>query len=348
MPFSSSVSAKPNWEAEFRRLILTEPFHIAHGSSSERVVFRLRQEGGIGEGPFVPYYRDTPEAVASWLGQRDRNQAWTAQEEAGAPDVVRLALDILRHDLLAKERNVPVWKLLEQPDPTAKRACRSLGIPKDLKEFSEQLRRFSRQFCVFKLKLGSGNASFDEAIVAAAREAAPRAVFFGDVNGGWSVGEAAALLPKMEQLGLSFVEQPVHHAGGVEVWRELQSARASHALPLYADESVQNARDLRKFAGLIQGVNIKLLKAGGFSGALALLASARELGLGTLLGCMIESSVGVTAAAHLAGAVDWIDLDGHLYLQNDDFEGLLYDSKGRLVMPAGPGIGVQACRGDHF
>ena len=123
-------------------------------------------------------------------------------------------------------------------------------------------------------------------------------------------------------------------------WRALHAARANHTLPLYADESVQTASDISELAGLVQGVNIKLLKSGGFAGAVACLASARALGFGTLLGCMIETSLGVTAAAHLAGAFDWVDLDGHLYLANDDFEGLSYDVDGRLQMPARPGIGA--------
>jgi L-Ala-D/L-Glu epimerase len=348
MPFSKTAATAGPPVAELRRLVLSQPFRIAHGASSERLVLRLRQGEGIGEAPFVPYYPDTAEEVLEWLAQREPNREWTQEEEVAAPGVVRLAADVLRHDLLAKRHNMPVWRLLKQPDPRGMRACRSLGIPSDLQEFSEQVRRFSGQFDVFKLKLGSGNPYFDEAIVAAAREAAPRALFFGDVNGGWSVTEAAVLLPKMQRLGLAFVEQPVHHAGGMEVWRELQAALPFHTLPLYADESVQTVADLRKFAGLVQGVNIKLLKFGGFSGALELLAVARELGCGTLLGSMIESSIGVTAAAHLAGGFDWIDLDGHLYLENDDFEGLFYDPEGRLVMPAGPGIGVQARRGMTF
>lgn len=320
--------------------MLSQPFRIAHGDSSERIVLRLRQGEAIGEAPFVPYYPDTPEAVGIWLEQRDPNRLWTLEEEVGAPAVVRLAADLLRQDSAAKKHGLSVWKLLGQPNPSGMRACRSVGIPSDLKDFSEQVRCFSRQFHVLKLKLGSGNSAFDEAIVAAAREAAPKAVLFGDANGGWSIPEAAALLPKMEELGLAFVEQPVHHAGGIEAWRELHAARSSHSLPLYADESAQTISDICELAGLVQGVNIKLLKSGGFAGALARLASARALGLGALLGCMIETSLGVTAAAHLAGAFDWIDLDGHLYLANNDFEGLAYDSDGRLQMPARPGIGA--------
>jgi len=348
MPSPKPEFSTQNTQFEFRKLRLREPFRIAHGISSERVVLRFHSGGAIGEAPFVPYYPDSPEAVRLWLEHTPPLSSATPLADEDAPAVVKLAADLLHHDLEAKTQQVPLWKRLAQPDPRGMRACRSLGIPTNLSDFSEQVRGRARQFQSLKLKLGSGNPDYDEAIVATAREAAPHAVLFGDVNGGWSVSEAIKLLPRMEKFALSFVEQPVHHAGGIELWRELHAARSNHSLPLYADESVQTLADLPALAGLIQGVNIKLLKSKGFAGAIALLAAARSLGLGTLLGCMIESSIGVTAAAHLAGAFDWIDLDGHLYLADDDFEGLSFDSSGRLQLPDRPGIGVIARSKQHF
>lgn len=348
MPFAKPEFSTQNTQFEFRKLRLREPFRIAHGVSSERVVLRFHLGGAIGEAPFVPYYPDSPEAVRLWLEHNPLTWTATPRTDDDTPAVVKLAADLLRHDWEAKAQQLPLWKRLSQPDPRGMRACRSLGIPADLSAFSEQVRVLARQFQALKLKLGSGNPDFDEAIVAAAREAAPHTILFGDVNGGWSVSEATKLLPRMEKFALSFVEQPVHHAGGIELWRELHAARSTHSLPLYADESVQTTADLPALAGLIQGVNIKLLKSRGFAGAIALLAAARSLSLGTLLGCMIESSIGVTAAAHLAGAFDWIDLDGHLYLADDDFEGLLFDSDGRLQLPDRSGLGVIARSEQHF
>jgi L-alanine-DL-glutamate epimerase-like enolase superfamily enzyme len=262
-------------------------------------------------------------------------------ERIAGSRVLRLALDLLRHDLRGKEAGLPVWKLLSAPNPAGSIATRSLGIPDDLKEFSEQVKSAAIQFRRLKLKLGSGNMDFDEAIVATAREVAPHAVLFVDVNGGWSVEEAIAMLRRIERFSLEFIEQPVHHSGGVEFWRALQAGFTSRTIPLYADESVQNVCDLRGMVGLIQGVNIKLLKTGGFKGALDLINEARAYGMKTLLGCMVESSIGVTAAAHLAGACDWVDLDGHLYLAQDDFEGVFFNKEGLLEMPLRPGIGAR-------
>ena len=301
-------------------------------------MLRVRAGGALGEAPFVPYYSDTPEDVALWLEQRKSKGAWMVEE--GAPRTVRLAADLLLHDLEAQKRGVPVWKLLSMRDPGGARACRSIGIPEDLDDYSEQIRRLSKSFRILKLKLGSGNVDFDEAVVATAREAAPEGVLFADVNGGWSVREAAVLLPRLEKYGLVFVEQPVSHAGGHEAWRELAAALPKRGVPLYADESVQGESDVRGLAGWIEGINVKLFKTSGYAGALACVSAARTLGLRVMLGCMIESSIGVTAAAHLAASFDWVDLDGHLYLLEDDFSGLTFDENGCLHLPSRPGLGL--------
>jgi L-alanine-DL-glutamate epimerase-like enolase superfamily enzyme len=328
-------------EFQLRSLKLAEPFRIAHGSSTERTVFRIFEGGSVGEAPFVPYYEGSPEDVCRWMHIQGADFLRGGQLSEEAPTVVKLAADVLEQDLKGKASGVGVWQLLSQPSPCFVTAGRSLGIPSDLTEFSEKVREASRQFRQLKLKLGSGDSLFDEEVVAKAREAAPHAILFADVNGGWSVAEAVAMLPKLRRYRMAFVEQPVHHSGGVESWEALHAALPSLPLPLYADESVQGAEDLRELQGLIQGVNVKLLKTGTFHGALQLISAARTAGIKTLLGCMIESSIGVTAAAHLAGACDWIDLDGHLYLEEDDFIGVAYDPTGRLVLPQAPGLGVQ-------
>ena len=325
---------------EVKSLRLSSPFRIAHGTSWERQVLRVNARGGFGEAPFVPYYHEDPSAAVDWLRQRKSYGDWTPAQLHEAPRTVRLALDVLQHDLLGKASGVPAWHLLNLPNPNGVSACRSLAIPTDLAAFSEQVHALSRQFRVLKLKLGSGNMDWDEAIVAAARDAAPEAVLFGDVNGGWTPGEAIRLIPKLLRQGLAFVEQPVHHDGGIEAWRELVAGLGSARLPLFADESVQNAGDVSLFAGMVQGVNVKLLKCGGFAGAMKMIQRAKGHGLQTLLGCMIESSLGVTAASHLAAAVDWIDLDGHLYLADNDFAGLTFGERGALSVPSQLGLGA--------
>lgn len=323
--------------AELKTLDLTEPFRIAHGTSSMRQVLRVSWGDAVGEAPFVPYYGEDSEATLSWV----QSLEWKGDPAPSeGPRAGLLALDVLWHDAIGKERGVSVGSLLGQTPKVGQAACRSFSIPTDLEAYDAKVRETVRQFHVLKLKLGGGNTDLDEAIVAVAREAAPRAQIFVDVNGGWSVEEAARLIPKIARYNLALVEQPIHHKGGIEAWRELRAALPSCPVPLYADESAQNAEDATLLAGLVEGVNVKLLKCGSIAAAARMMRMARAHDLGILLGCMIESSIGVTAAAHLAPLADWVDLDGHLYVANDDFDGVRFDADGNVVMPERSGLGV--------
>ncbi len=322
---------------ELKTLRLSEPFRIAHGTSDERSVLRLRCGDAVGEAPFVPYYKENPDDTLRWI----QSLAWRGGAvPAEGPRAGRLALDLLWHDLIGRQRGMTLaelWRLEKNQLPPG---CRSCSIPEDLDAFEEKVSEISRQFRVLKLKLGSGNIDFDEAIAARAREVAPQATLIADANGGWSVAEAVRLIPFLARCGLKLIEQPVHHEGGVEAWKELRAALPVCPLPLYADESVQQADDVVRLKGLVDGVNVKLLKSGSFSEARTMIRFARNLGMKVMLGCMIESSIGVTAAAHLASLADWIDLDGHLYVANDDYEGIAYDAKGDMILTGRPGIGV--------
>lgn len=322
---------------ELKTLHLTEPFRIAHGTSTERQVLRLHWGDAVGEAPFVPYYGEKPEDTLRWV----QGLAWQGSPvpEAG-PRAGRLALDVLWHDAVGKQRGLPLWKLWELDATKLPPACRSFSIPTELDDFAEKVRETHRQFRVLKLKLGSGNAEFDEAISAKAREAAPKAIIFADANGGWSVEAAAALVPRLAKYDLAFVEQPLHHTGGVAAWHELRKALPNAPLPLYADESAQNADDARALSGLVDGVNVKLLKSGSLKEAREMIHTARVLKMRVLLGCMIESSIGVTAAAHLAPLADLVDLDGHLYVANDDYNGVKFGDAGEVILPSGTGLGV--------
>lgn len=337
-PVMISSMIRTSLQVEIKALELVEPFRIAHGTSSGREVLRLHWRGAVGEAPFVPYYPDRPEETLRWLQTLSWDGGTVPRQ---GPRAGRLALDLLRHDAIGKERQQPLWQLWGLKADRAIAGCRSLSIPTDLDVFAEKVHEISRQFPVLKLKVGSGNADLDEAIMQLARETAPQATIFADANGGWSVADAVRLIPAAGKWGLSFVEQPVHHAGGVEAWRELRAALPSCPLPLYADESVQNPDDIERLSGLVEGVNVKLLKCGGMEDTKLMIRFARANKMKVLLGCMIESSVGVTAAAHLAPLADWIDLDGHFYVANDDYRGLRYSEKGDLILPDGAGIGAQ-------
>jgi L-alanine-DL-glutamate epimerase-like enolase superfamily enzyme len=309
---------------ELKTLRLTEPFRIAHGTSTERIMMRVRRGAALGEAPFVPYYGDDPQENLRWVQEHGD----TISEST--PRVARLALDLLHHDEMGKAAGLPLREFLPETrgHDSIPPGCRSLGIPEDMNLFREKVRQTAARFSVLKLKLGSGNLEKDEAIVSLAREAAPHAMLFADANGGWSAEDAAQISPRLAVHGLEFVEQPISHKDGIAGWKRLLERMPSPPLPLYADESAQTVDDVPKLAGLVDGVNVKLLNA------------AREHHMHVMLGCMVESSIGVTAAAQLATLADWVDLDGHLYLADDDYTGLAYDESGHLVLPESPGLGA--------
>ncbi|MFN0078868.1 MAG: enolase C-terminal domain-like protein [Prosthecobacter sp.] len=323
--------------AALKPLTLVEPFRIAHGTSASRQVLRITEGIHTTEAPFVPYYGEDPQQTLALLDQ--------AVLPEQLPRTAALALNLLRHDIIghATNQNLATAAKLKLGTPLRSSpppGCRSFSIPDDLDVFADKIRVISQQFRVLKLKLGSGDLSLDLATVAVARHAAPQADLLLDVNGGWDLTEAALMITKLTEYRPALIEQPIHHRHGIDAWEELRASLPGNAPPIFADESVQTAADIPALADFIDGVNIKLLKCGSFDAAVAMIAAAREHSLQILLGCMIETSLGTTAAAHLAPWADWIDLDGHFYVANDDFTGIEYDENGNLLMPDRPGIGA--------
>ena len=185
---------------------------------------------------------------------------------------------------------------------------------------------------VLKVKLG---ADEDRQVLEAVRAETDRPVRV-DANEGWTLDEALQRLDWLAGMGVELVEQPLP-AGRLEETREL---RRSSPLPIVADEDAHRAADVPRLAGAYDGINIKLMKCGGLEEARRMIAAARAHDMKVMLGCMIESSVAVTAAAHLSPLVDWADLDGNLLVTNDPYVGVKVEN-GRLVLPEGPGLGVE-------
>lgn len=321
---------------EIKTLHLSEPFRIAHGTSATRQVLRVSNGELVTEAPFVPYYGEDPAQTLAVL-----NQAVLPEK---LPRTAGLALNLLRHDIIGHQTGQPLaayaQSRLGMPAHQAPPGCRSFSIPEDLDVFEEKVREIAAQFPVLKLKLGSGDLGLDLAIVSVARMAAPHAKLLLDVNGGWDMAEAPLMIEKVAEYSPTLIEQPIHHRLGVDGWEELRALLPGNPPPIFADESVQTVEDVIALADFVDGVNIKLLKSGSLDAAVAMIGKARAQGLQILLGCMIETSLGTTAAAHLAPWADWIDLDGHFYVADDDFEGITYDATGNLLMPNRPGIGA--------
>jgi L-alanine-DL-glutamate epimerase-like enolase superfamily enzyme len=191
---------------------------------------------------------------------------------------------------------------------------------------------------LIKLKLGAPSRADDMALVHIAKSELPNAEFCIDANAAWSAPETLDLLPQLDELGILFIEQPLAKDDWMG-WETLQKQCPAAHPPLIADESVQGLASLVRLVGLVDGINIKLAKCGGLDQAQQMIIVGRFFGLQIMLGCMIESSVGITAASHLAPLADYLDLDGNLLIQNDPYQGITVQG-GVVRLPATPGLGL--------
>jgi L-Ala-D/L-Glu epimerase len=339
---------------EVIRLAFRDPFRIARhedAEASETVLTRLEADDawGLGECVPVPYYGETvatTQAVLPLLHQSlaelgpppaDPGDAlvWLAQSATSMSGVLgnhgaaKAGLDVALHDLAGKSLGLPVWQLIgtsDQLPPTDY----SLGIDEPGIVAQRALR--VAHFPALKIKVG-GPADLEtlEAV---------RAVFNGplrvDANTGWEPHAALALIPELERLGVELIEQPFK----ARELAELRWLRERSSLPLMADESAVFESDLPMLRDAVDGVVVKLAKCGGIGPALRMIRRARELGMKVMLGCMVESSLGIAAAATVASEVDWLDLDGSLLLADDPFDGIELDDACRWRLTGEPGLGI--------
>lgn len=325
-------------------LQLRNPFHISYGTSDTRTAhwLRLSADEGWGEGTIPPYYGVSTADMAAYWDTAARRADPFPDDPAGisayvgsdGPAPARAALDLALHDRLGRLHDQPLHALLGLPAPRPLPTSFTLAIdePEAMGRSAAALTGCS----VIKLKLG-GNDGRDVARVAAVRAARPDVTLYVDANAGWSADEAIAQIDRMLAHGVVLVEQPVAKAD----YEGMGRVQAHCAVPVVADESVQTLADVERLAAAgVGGINLKLMKVGGLGPGLAILRRARDLGMGVMLGCMVETSIGATAMAHLMGLADWLDLDAPWLIANDPFDGLTYDDAGRVHVPQRPGIGV--------
>jgi len=265
---------------------------------------------------------------------RGTNSFWNlcAKRLANAPFVLS-ALDCAAHDLWGRLEGAPVHRLWGlNPDDSVDSSF-TIGIA-GVDEMVTKLAEMPG-WRVYKIKLGTRR---DIEIIQALR-AQTDAVFRIDANCGWTPSEAAALTVEMAQLGVEFIEQPLDPSE--------QKAQASlfHKadLPIIADESCVGEADVPQCANRFHGINIKLCKCGGLTPARRMIAAARDQGLKVMVGCMAESSVGISAAAQLAPLIDYADLDGAVLLSKDTADGVQL-RQGQLTFPDAPGLGIRSLR----
>jgi L-alanine-DL-glutamate epimerase-like enolase superfamily enzyme len=208
----------------------------------------------------------------------------------------------------------------------------TIVIPRDEGQLFQRIDE-ARPYPILKVKLGSDR---DEWIVRTVRRAAPRKVLRADANAAWDVARAARMAALLADEGFELLEQPLPPAD-IEGFRALKPRTP---IPVIADESCRTSRDIAPLDGAVHGINIKLSKCGGLAEARRMIAEARDRGMLVMLGCMIESSLGITAASHLAPLVNYADLDGAALLDRDPFIGTTIDD-GFIRLPSEPGLGVR-------
>jgi L-alanine-DL-glutamate epimerase-like enolase superfamily enzyme len=266
----------------------------------------------LGDDPFAL------EAVGTRLARLPGNHA------------AKAALDAALHDLCGKLAGQPVWRLLglERGGPPTSWTV-WLGDPDDMARRAEAVgARFHR----LKLKLG-GRDGLDVERVRAVRDVTDLPLQV-DVNEYWEQDEALEAVRELAKLGVEYVEQPLPagDAGGARLKRE-------SPVPIYVDEDCHTLGDVALCAERAHGVNIKLAKSGGIREAVRMAHAARALGLGVMLGCMVESGLGIAAGAQIGSLCDHLDLDGNLLLAEDPWPGVAF-ADGVQVPSDRPGLGV--------
>lgn len=330
---------------ELLTLRTRHPFIIARGGQSEyrTVMVRVTDAEGVegwGEAAATRFYGETLETVqaalltyAPLLGDDphqldaiERRLELALRRNAAA----RVAISAALHDLVGKRLGQPAWRLWGLDAAAAPRSTFTIGI-----DTVEMLRRKvaeAGEYPILKIKLGSDR---DMELLETIRGATDKELRV-DANCGWTAVHTVRMLPVLEEFGVTLLEQPVppDDLDGLALIRR-------HArMPLVADESCVSAVDIPRLAGVVDGINIKLAKCGSLREAIRMVAIARAHGMMVMLGCMIESSLGITAAAQLSPLVDVVDLDGAALLAEDPFVGASI-AGGQVTLPDGPGLGVR-------
>jgi L-alanine-DL-glutamate epimerase-like enolase superfamily enzyme len=246
----------------------------------------------------------------------------------------KAAIDIALMDWVGQKLNIPLYSYFGLDPADTPLTTFSIGI--DTPEITKQKTREAEDFPILKVKVGLAT---DEPTIEAVRSVTKKPLRV-DANEGWTdKEEAVRKINWLEKMGVEFIEQPMPAA----MIEETRWVRSRVHIPVIADEACQRASDIPKLRDAFDGVNVKLDKSGGMLEACRMIQIAKALGMKTMLGCMISSSVSVTAAAHLSPLVDYADLDGNLLISNDPFHGVRVE-KGKLILPKTPGLGLTAAK----
>jgi len=322
-------------------LPLVHPFTIARGTEevARTAVFRLSWNGveGLGEAAPIARYGESVESVIAFFRGHPLagDDPYLLDEllTEDIPPAARCGLDIALHDLIGKDCEKPLYRLFGLDPRKTPITSFTIGMS-DPEKTLQKLAEISNHPIV-KVKLGSGSLERDIATVELIRSKYTGTIRI-DANEGWSADEAVRVLSEIARFGVEFCEQPVA-AGHPE---QLRYVRERSKIPIVTDEDSLTARDLPNLIGCVDGVNVKLAKTGGIRGALRMIHAARTLNMKVMLGCMVESQISASAAAHISPLVDWADIDGPFLTKSDPFDGITYD-RGKIVLSSQAGLGVR-------
>ncbi len=339
------MSQQLRMEIEVLELRTKHPFIIARGGQSDyRTVWVRLKDGdgneGWGEAAPTKFYGETTETVLAALDTygahlpddpfdlEEAERRW--EELLHRNPAARAALSSALHDLVGKRLGVPLYRLWGLDPTKAPRSTFTIGI--DQPEKMRAKVREAEQYPILKIKLGTDR---DVEILRTIRDTTDREIRV-DANCGWTLKQTVRMLPVLEEFGVTVLEQPLP----ADQLDGLGEIRRRADIPVIADESCETAADIPPLVGKVDGINIKLAKCGSLREAIRMIAIARAHGMTVMVGCMIESSIGITAAAHFTPLVDIVDLDGAALLADDPFVGAAIDG-GQVSLPAGPGLGVR-------
>jgi len=337
------MDMKPQLTWQKITLKLRNPFRISYGTSEERLAYwiRLKNDEGWGEGTIPPYYgvrtddmelfwKNASESVLPFPEEPEKISSWVGTD---GPAPARCALDIAFHDRIARANNLPLYKLLCLSKPEPKISSFTIAIDTPSEMANKAL--LAKNYSIIKVKLGSDD--LDMVRLQAIREVRPDVQLRLDANAGWTLENAMGYIQDLERFNLEMIEQPLHK----DDIKGMGIIQSQTDIPIVADESVQTLKNIEDLAAVgVKGVNIKLMKVGGLSPALKMIKRSRELGLKVMLGCMVETSIGTTAMAHLGSLAEWLDLDAPALIANDPFDGMIFDGSGTVKIPDREGIGV--------
>jgi L-alanine-DL-glutamate epimerase-like enolase superfamily enzyme len=325
------------------RLDLRHTFRIARSADDfrESLLVRLASVEGDGLGEAAPIHRygqtvETAGRVLSSLGDDSLGSPERIEQilsglvaRFGAERAALASIDMALHDILGKRLGVPLYEILGLDPREAPVTSYTIGIdsPEVLRKKVEE----AADYPVLKIKMGLEN---DYEIMETIRGLTDRPVRI-DANEGWTEEEALEKIRWLEGQNVELIEQPLP----VDRLDECRRLAERVSIPLFADESVHTAEDIPRLVGAFHGINIKLTKCGGIREAIRMIHTARACSMQVMLGCTVESSIGITAAAQISPLVDFADLDGNILITNDPASGVK-TIHGNLVLPDGPGLGV--------